>query len=334
MADDSSRVSPGTESQSTDPTAASRAGPLGGFTYALAPLAAAGLWGGMYVVSKWGFSAIPPLTLGFLRVALGATALLALVRWAVAPRGTTPEGAFTRTDWRKLVVLGGWVTATIATQFVGTDLTNASQGALLTVLTPVFTLLLGIAVLSEPLTRRKLAGMALAAAGTLIVLAGRYDLAAMAAGNLGGVAALLAASFAWAAYTVYGKPLVRKYSALVTATYSTVVAVPMLGVLALGELAVSGFSLEDLSTSLSFPVVGAIVYLGLASTAAAWYLWYKGLEYVDAGTVAVFFFAQPVVGATLGVLLLDERVGGGFLFGGAVMAAGIYVVSTQNDATK
>ncbi|PSQ48410.1 EamA family transporter [Halobacteriales archaeon SW_6_65_15] len=333
MADDQSRASPsGATSDSPDSSGdSSRSESLGGLTYALAPLAAAALWGGMYVVSKWSFSAIPPVTLGFLRVALGAAALLALVRWGTAPRGGQPGRNFSRSDWRNLIVLGGWVTATIATQFVGTDLTNASQGALLTVLTPVFTLLLGISVLSEPLTRRKTAGMTLAAAGTLVVLAGRYDLAAMAAGNLGGVAVLLAASFAWAAYTVYGKPLVRKYSALVTATYSTVAAVPMLGGLALGELLVTGYAVEDVLLSPSLSVAAAVLYLGLASTAAAWYLWYKGLEYVDAGTVAVFFFAQPVVGTVLGVVFLDERVGGGFLFGGAVMALGIYVVSTSRS---
>lgn len=290
-------------------------------TYALAPLAAASLWGGMYVVSKWGFSAIPPVTLGFLRVALGGAVLLAFVRW----RRPAPD--FSRADRRRLVVLGGWITATIVTQFVGTDLTNASQGALLTVLTPVFTLLLGVAALSEPLTGRKVAGMALAGAGTLLVLAGRYDLAAMAAGNVAGVAALLAASFAWAAYTVYGKPLVRTYSALEIATYSTVAAVPMLGVTAVGELFVTGYGVGDVR--LTLPVAGAVLYLGLASTAGAWYLWYKGLEYVDAGTVAVFFFAQPLVGTLLGALFLDEAVGRGFVAGGLLMALGVYVVSTR-----
>ena len=291
--------------------------------YAVAPLAAASLWGGMYVVSKWGFSAVPPITLGFLRVALGAAALLLVVRQ------TRPARAFSGADRRRFVALGATVTATIVTQFVGTDLTNASQGALLTVLTPVFTLLLGVAVLSEPLTRRKVSGMALAAVGTLLVLAGRYDLSKMAAGNAAGVAALLAASFAWAAYTVYGKPLVRTYSALETATYSTVASVPMLGVLAAAELAVTGTGLGDLS--LTLPVAGAVCYLGLASTAAAWYLWYKGLEYVDAGTVAVFFFAQPVVGTLLGALLLGESLGSGFVAGGLVMTVGVYVVSASTD---
>jgi len=288
--------------------------------FAAAPLAAASLWGGMYVVSKWGFGAIPPVTLGFLRVGLGAATLLAVVR------ATRPTREFSRSDQYRLVALGVWVTATIATQFVGTDLTNASQGSLLTVLTPVFTLLLGVAVLAEPRSRRKAAGTALAAVGTLVVVAGRYDLAGMAAGNAVGIATLLAASLAWAAYTVYGKPLVRKFSALETATYSTVAAVPMLGVLAAAELAVTGYALADVPRSL--PVAAAVLYLGVASTAAAWYLWYKGLEHADAGTVAVFFFAQPVVGAALAAALLGETLGPMFLTGGAVMAAGVYLVST------
>ncbi|NEU58312.1 DMT family transporter [Halorussus sp. MSC15.2] len=292
--------------------------------YALAPLAAASLWGGMYVVSKWGFSAIPPVTLGFLRVVIGAAVLLVVVRRA------RPAREFSRTDRRRFVALGVAVTATIVTQFVGTDLTNASQGALLTVLTPVFTLLLGVSALSEPMTRRKSAGMALAAVGTLSVLAGRYDLTRMASGNAVGVAALLVASLAWAAYTVYGKPLVRAYSALETATYSTVAAVPMLGVLAAAELAVSGFSLGDVP--LSLPVAGAVLYLGVLSTAVAWYLWYKGLEFVDAGTVAVFFFVQPLVGALLGALLLGEAIGPDFVVGGAVMAVGVYIVSTSTTS--
>jgi len=39
---------------------------------AVAPPLAAGIWGGMYVVAKWGFQSISPLALAFLRIALGA----------------------------------------------------------------------------------------------------------------------------------------------------------------------------------------------------------------------------------------------------------------------
>ncbi len=75
------------------------------------------------------------------------------------------------------------------TQFVGTDLTTAGQGSLLTVATPVATVLLGAALLGEPLTRRRLAGIALVAVGTVVVLHGQYGLA-----SLGGATFLLGGS--------------------------------------------------------------------------------------------------------------------------------------------
>lgn len=293
------------------------------YAFALAPLAAAALWGGMYVVSKWGFTLIPPTTLGFLRVALGAGALLLVV----TVRGSS---APSRDEWATFAALGGWVTLTVATQFVGTELTNASQGSLLTVLTPVFTVGLGAVVLGERVTATKAAGMALAGVGTAVVLAGRYELASIAAGNLLGVTLLLVASAAWAGYTVWGVHAVTRHGALRAATYSSLASVPMLGVLAAGELWYLCRSPADLP--LTPESAGTVVYLGLASTAAAWYLWYKGLEYVPAGTVAVFFFAQPAVGAALGAALLGEALGSGFVAGGALMAVGIWVVSRERAA--
>lgn len=106
----------------------------------------------------------------------------------------------------------------------------------------------------------------------------------------------------------------------------------MFGLLALAEY----LWLESwlASVPVTLPVVAAVLYLGVVSTALAWYLWYKGMEYVDAGTVAVFFFAQPVVGVALGGLLLDEQLGPAFVAGGVVMAAGVYLVATDRTGTE
>ncbi len=285
------------------------------------PFMAASIWGGMYVVSKWGFASIPPLTLGFLRVVLGAAVLYAIVRIQ------SPTRSFSRREWVSFTVLGVWVAVTIATQFIGTDLTNASQGSLLTVLTPIFTLLLGITVLGETVNRRKLGGMGLAAIGTVVVLTGRYEFESLLDAHLLGVLSLLVAGLAWAAFTVYGTPLVRRYSPLETATYATITAVPMLGVLAAVELVL----LEPGTVIPVTPgVVGAVLYLGVLSTAAAWFLWYRGVVNVPAGTVAVFFFAQPIVGGALGALLLGESLGPAFVSGGAIMGVGVYLVSTAD----
>ncbi|WP_050031958.1 DMT family transporter [Halorubrum halophilum] len=297
---------------------------IGRYAFALAPLLAAALWGGMYVVSKWGFELIPPVTLGFLRVAVGGGALWIVV---AGRGGSTPS----RDEWPTFVALGGWVTLTIVTQFVGTELTNASQGSLLTVLTPVFTVLLGAAVLGERVTTAKAGGMTVAGVGTGVVIAGQYDLGSMAAGNAAGVALLLVASATWAGYTVWGLPVVRRHGALRAATYSSLASLPILGVLAVGELWYLGLSPTDIPVTAES--TAAVLYLGLASTAAAWFLWYKGLEYVPAGTVAVFFFAQPAVGAALGAALLGEALGPGYLVGGALMTAGIWAVSRERAGT-
>ncbi|WP_276259779.1 DMT family transporter [Haloglomus litoreum] len=296
------------------------------YVFALAPLAAAALWGGLYVVSKWSFAFVPPVTLGFLRVALGGLALwlgLSVVRGATASRPVARE------DWPAFVELGGWVALSIVTQFLGTDLTNASQGSLLTVLTPVFVVVLGAALLGERVTRARAAGVALAGAGTVVVLAGQYDLTAIAAGNAAGIALLVAASLTWAGYTVRGVAVVRRYSALTAVTYSTLAAIPMLGLLAVAELWSLGRGLGTLQATPA--ALLAVAYLGLAATAGAWYLWYKGLEFVPSGTVAVFFFVQPVVGIALGAALLGERVGPGFLAGGALIAAGVWLVSRERQ---
>jgi drug/metabolite transporter (DMT)-like permease len=288
----------------------------------------------MFVVSKWSFAFVPPVTMGFLRVAVGSLALWLGVH-ATHRHGSVggdQQPDIDRADWPAFVGLGGWVAVTIATQFLGTELTNASQGSLLTVLTPIFAVGLGASVLDERVTWRKGGGIALAAVGAALVLAGQYDLSTIATGNAVGVGLLIVASFAWAGYTVWGVSVVRKYSALTAATYSTIAATPMLAVLAAIELTVLGRPIG--SIPLTVESIFATIYLGLVSTAAAWYLWYKGLEFVSAGTVAVFYFLQPVVGISLGALLLGEQIGTTFVVGSLVVGSGVWLVSQDRTNSK
>ena len=285
-----------------------------------APLAAAAIWGGMYVVSKWGFAQVPPLALVFLRAALGAAVLLPLVRV------TKPARDFSRRDLAEFGAIAVLLAVSLSTQFVGTDLTTAAQGSLVTVLTPVFTVGLGLVALEESFGRRKAAGAALALAGTALVLAGQYDLSSLRSGAALGPGMLVVAAATFAGYTAFGKRLIRDYSALEAATYATTLAVPLFALGAVAEYLWWDATVTTVSWTPA--LVAAVVYLGVVSTALAWYLWYKGMERADASATAVAFFAQPVVGVALGALLLDEAVGLPFLAGGVVMAAGVYLVST------
>lgn len=288
-----------------------------------APLLAAIVWGGMYVVSKWGFREIPPLTLAFLRIAIGAGVLYLSVRV------TTPSRSFSRGEWWRFAVLACWLTGALTTQFVGTDLTNASQGSLLTVLTPVFMIVLGVVALGESLTVREVVGIGAAALGTVVVLNGQYDLSTLTSGNVVGVGLLLVSACSFAAFSTFGKPLIDQYSALETATYATVLSVPLFGVLVPVEMYLQPDAFSSISMTAS--VIGAVLYLGVLSTAVAWYCWYKGMEYADASTVAVYFFAQPVVGIALGAVMLDEPTGFGLIGGGILLIFGVFLVDTSGQ---
>lgn len=60
-------------------------------------------------------------------------------------------------------------------------------------------------------------------------------------------------------------------------------------------------------------VLLGVLYLGIVSTAGAFFLWNKGLELMDASIGSLFFFFQPIVGSLLGWLLLNETLSSNFL---------------------
>jgi drug/metabolite transporter (DMT)-like permease len=275
------------------------------------PLLAAALWGAMYVVSKASFGAVPPLTLAGLRLAIGGAGLWLLLRAS----GRPSPGKYPRERlW--LLGLGALVALSIGTQFLGTDLVNAQQGALLTTSSPVFVILFAWLLLRERIGRPTIAGNALALLGVIVVVSGGRT-GSLPEGALAGQMLLLLSAAGWALFTVLGKPLVRAYSALPTVTYATLAGLPFFLPAVPLELAVRP-ALPPTPISLA-----ALLYLALGSTALAWWAWYKGLERLDASATAVCFFAQPAVGGLLAWLFLGEQPTWALAAGGALIAVGI-----------
>ncbi|HEY7359012.1 MAG TPA: DMT family transporter [Ktedonobacterales bacterium] len=299
---------------------------IGGFV-GLAPLLAACLWGGMYVVSRASFDAIPPITLGLLRVIIGGLTLWLALR-LTARRVQAPvaaeRAALAGDQWRFLL-LGGTLAATIITQFWGTALASAHDGALLTTMTPVFVAPLAWALLGERPGWRVVGGTLLALVGVVIVVAANVGGGGSAASgsSLLGDALLLVSALCWALFTVLGAPLVRRRSALVASAYATLWSILLLAPFVPFELARQPIG------AITPALILAVLYLGWGATSLAWFLWYKGVERLDAAVAAVFFFAQPLVGGLLSALFLHETLAPGFWLGGAVLAGGIVLASIR-----
>ncbi|WP_018131991.1 DMT family transporter [Effusibacillus pohliae] len=275
---------------------------------------AASIWGGMYVVSKYVLQSVPPFTLLWLRYVI-AVLVLSAILWK------TGRYRIEKRDWLLMAWIGfvGYFVS-VGAQFVGTKLSDAHTGALLTSASPAFILLFARWLLNEPITLRKCVSLVLSTAGVIAVIGwnGGNE------GSLPGNICLVVAAVTWALLSVFAKRAMARYPALTVTTYALLFAVFFTTPAMLLESGKPGVAV------LLDPLIGAgILYLGIVSTAGAFLLWNKGMELMDAGIGSLYFFFQPVVGTLLGWLLLDERLHWNFFIGGCLIIAGVMIATVQ-----
>ncbi len=272
---------------------------------------AAAIWGGVYVVSKVVLDVIPPFTLLEIRFAI---ALLVLGSIVVMRKSYVP-----RHDIPTMMGIGFvGVTLSIGAQFLGTKLSSAHMGALITSASPAFIVIFAVWLLREKVQFSQLLGIILATVGVIVVV-GVPDQAAAStsfAGNL----ILLAAAVTWALYTVMGKRATAIYSSLVVTAYAALFGLIFTFPVMLWELSVT-----PVNWSFGWKIWAGVLYLGIISTAGAFYLWNKGFELMSAGSAAGFFFIQPIVGSFFGWLLLDEHLNLGFFIGALLIFGGVAI---------
>jgi drug/metabolite transporter (DMT)-like permease len=284
--------------------------------------AAASIWGGMYVVSKYALDFIPPFTLLWLRYISGFCVLYPLAaRQQKAP--------LTRDDHRVFLLIGfvGYVVS-VGLQFIGTRLSSAHNGAIITSASPAFILLFAWLMLGERLTVRKLLSVLLATVGVIIVVG--WDTGTGGGGSIFlGNLALIGAAVTWALLSI----LARKHSATLSPLAITTGAVFWAGIMTTPLMVVEWRFLPV--SGLNNPLLwGAVLYLGVVATAGAFYFWNKGLSLVEAGTASVFFFLQPVVGALLGWLVLGEQLATSFFVGGGVILLAVLIASLPKSRSE
>lgn len=128
------------------------------------------------------------------------------------------------------------------------------------------------------------------------------------------------------AYVCFAKTSSIKYPQVVTTTYAIIIAFIVLTPPVLFRL--PHLDVEQMARP---EIWGGILYLGIISTALAFFLWNRGLQLMDASSGGLFFFFQPIVGAILGWLLLGEEMGLRSFIGILCIFAGVYTVLRQKE---
>jgi drug/metabolite transporter (DMT)-like permease len=276
-------------------------------------LSAAAIWGGMYVVSKVVMQVIPPFSLIVMRLALGILTLGIIV---VVRRGWKLTS---RQFWGIFGVGIVGYGISLGFQFVGTQLSTAANGSLVTSATPAFVLLFAALLLAEKITRRRLLALGIATAGVVAVIDPRN--AHLSSSFFWGNLCLVAAALTWALYSVLIRKVTRETDVLTTTLIAFLGGLPVCLPLSGWEMATQGFG------AISLGVVAGILFLGIISTALAMYLWNSAFAILDAGLASLTFFAQPVVGSLLSVLFLHEHITVLFVIGGVLIGVALIISS-------
>ncbi len=283
-----------------------------------AGLAAASIWGGMYVVSKVVMEVIPPFTLLAIRLIMGALTL-GIVIYFRKDKTTLTKDFF----WKSALVGFVGYGISLGFQFVGTDLSTASNGSLVTSATPAFVLIFAPFLLGERTTKRGILALAVSTLGVVAVIDPRH--AELSPVLFWGNMSLLAAALTWALYSVLVRKVSKSGDLLTSSAIMLLGGVPSSILLGAWEVHTQGVGV------ITTGIILGILFLGIISTALAMFMWNYAFAELPAAMASLTFFAQPVVGTLLGWFFLSEKITPLFLAGGALIGVGILIATSERN---
>ncbi|MFC9732808.1 DMT family transporter [Streptomyces roseolus] len=268
----------------------------------LLALLATVVWSGSFVATRGMADAVPPVQAVFWR-------------WTIALLAVAPLAA--RPFWRQRALLRRHLGSTALASLFGVALyntlvhqagltTSATNMGMIMAASPV--IMAGYARLGgERLGPRRLLGMAVAVLGVLLLVGDGSLAIDLSAGDLW----MFAAALSFASYSALLKRRPPEIDGLAFLFTTFVLGALMLAPAYAVSLAVQG----------GFPAtpgtVGPLLYLGVFSSAVAFFAWNKAISLVGAARAGIVYHLQPVCVALLAYALLGEELG---LAGGVSMA--------------
>jgi drug/metabolite transporter (DMT)-like permease len=274
---------------------------------------AAFFWGSGFILIKLTGGEIPPLVLSTFR---GGIAALALAAWFLAQgRSIRPEPGEARV-WAVIGTLNGW--APNALTAYALMLIPAALASMVQASGPlVVAVLASLMFAEERLTARRIAGVLIGFSGMAVL----FGPAAFGTGGiaLAGLLAMIAVTLLYASGTLYVRHLGRGDPAR----------------LALGQQIVSGGAALPLALVVDGPAAFAIdpahlpvlIGLGVVATALPIFLFMRLIRAAGPTRASMVGYLLPVFTTVLAIVLIGERVSYREIAGGAVILAGVWLVT-------
>ena len=285
------------------------------------------MWGLMSPVAKFVMvgGAVTPLVVTDLRIT-GAMVLFWIASFFQKPERVAPK------DLLKL--LGASLLAIVFNQgcfIFGVGLTSPVDASIITTSMPLLAMVLAAIYLKEPITGKKVLGIAVGATGALLLILGSHQVSeAKAAGNhyIWGDLLVLLAQFSYALYFVLFKNFVNKYSLITIMkwmfTYAFICALP--------------FSYHDLLhtewKSLQNTEIGALVFIVVGSTFVSYVLIVIGQKNLRPTVAGMYNYVQPLVASIVAVCWGMDTFNFVKIISVALIFGGVYLVTNSRSKAE
>ena len=198
---------------------------------------------------------------------------------------------------------------------------SSSMAAVLQASTALFALVIAHFLFADDrITLRKVVGLLTGFGGVVVLFQGNLG----GEQSLAGMAALVAASFCYAAFTSWGRKLIqRDVAPVVVATATMIVGAAVTGPMALL------YGLTPLQ-EVSADALVALLTLGLLNTFVGYSIYYFLVRELGVARTSMVTYVFPAVAVALGALLLKEEIGAVLIAGGALIIAGIAIVNLRS----
>ncbi|MFQ3232022.1 DMT family transporter [Reinekea sp.] len=251
------------------------------------------LWGSSFIALKVAVTAVSPMIVVFVRMAIGATAFL--VMWPWLRHGFNYQAG----DWKFLL---GMTLFEPCLYFMfeaqAMQYTSAGQAGMVTAMLPLMVAVAAFFFLKERTSIRQWIGFGIAVSGVVWMTVTGDDSEQAPNAALGNFLEFLAMCMA-VGYTLLIKHLISRYSAFVLTALQS-----FAGTIFFFPLAMASTWPE----TISFSTLGVLLYLGLVVTIGAYGLYNYSMTHVKATTAAGYANLLPVFSLLFSMLLLSERL--------------------------
>lgn len=272
------------------------------------------LWGGNPIAVKLGLEAFPPMWSGFIRFVIG---VLCVFAWA-SLRGIRLRP--TAAEWPRLFWVSLLFTVQIGLMNLGFDRTTGALSVILISTYPLWGALLSpLMVPGDRLTASRITGLAIAFAGTALVLARGEGVDVWSIAGLGNLI-VIASAFLLGLRMAFSARVLRGLDNVLLTLWQMLLSLPffLAGALLFEDIAWDRFGWR--------PALG-MLYQGVVIAGFGFTINHWLLKRYDTSVIVGFGFVSPVCGVLAAAWLLGETLTWSIAAGAAAVGVGLVFVT-------